>query len=396
MALNAGVEGISGDIVPGERLSAPVVAVLGDVAAEAFYGYAPTAHAEEAQLIMNDGRDANGASTFSWVLHNDQGSILSPDIPGYVTVAYANIEMLRDSIGTYRDRRGVEAIKTASTDNATPKEFWGRVWNRNMRGHGTQRLDWKSRSTGYQIGYELDSHVDGGATASTNVYASYIAGDGNAYDRLRSESALVTADKHAGHMKTHNVNVGITRTYINAQQGYKDLVFQLSGLKNKYDSKRGTSASNHGWGATASFEQGANYHLNHKWYVEPMYQLMVNYFSLKDFNDGFREVSQGSHWDALFRAGGRLYYRDPSSAQPDNLLFVKAYYVRDFENNGKAQIGRSNITEKNAKQWAEVGVGFQINSAKNTYFFMDAGIDRNLGGAYRRSYNVNAGISHKW
>ena len=265
-----------------------------------------------------------------------------------------------------------------------------------MRGHGLKRLDWKSRGTGYQIGYEVHAGEDQGTSSRTNIYASYLAGDSNAYDRLRSESALVTVDKHAGHMKTHNLNLGITRTYINENQGYKDLVFQLSALQNKYDSNRGTRASNHGWGATASFEQGATFQLSPQWYVEPMYQLMVNYFSLQDFNDGLRDISQGSHWDALLRLGGRLYFRDPHLSEQDKFFYVKAYYARDFEHNGRAQIGRSYIEEENSKQWGELGIGFQFNRSKNTYFFMDAGADRNIGGAYRQAYNFNVGVNHRW
>lgn len=391
-------DGIAGNIelATNPQESVPVVTVNGSVGADAFYGVAQTTNAGEAQLKFVKKSGAQGGD-FVWTLSASNGEeIYSPDIPGYVVAPYVNVEMLRDSIGTYRSRKGGEYNNGYDFKNWGETGIWARAWHKHLKANGTSRLDWKSRSTGYQFGYEIDNAVSEKGSIRSDAYISYVFSHSDAFDQLRAESGALVNNKHAGRMKTNNFNIGWTRTYMYDDQSYKDLVLQASSIKNRYAGNRGTQASNRGFALTASFEQGWHYGFAEKWYLEPMYQFMVGHMSLKDFHDGYRDVSQGGRWDALLRAGGRLYFKDAVENQKNNLVYAKAYVVHDFSPQSKAQIGVSDVREKHAKNWAEIGLGFEVKNGKSTYFFLEGNMDRNLGGAYRNSYSVNFGINHKW
>lgn len=388
------VNGIAGDVTLMDNpvIPVPEIIISGNVAENAFWGYAPTNNAGEAQLLI----DTQGKK-FYWTLKTSGGNeIYSPDIPGYVLTGYINMEMIRDSVGTYRDRIGGEYNQAADYGDSYDGKTWGRAWHKNLKAHGDTRLDWKSNSSGYQFGYKFENRTTKNGLVRTDGYFSYARSSSKAYDDFSSESGQIINNKYSGSMHTHNVNLGLTRTYVSNTNSYTDMVIQFSNLKNHYEGRRGGKAANKAMGLTLSLEQGKQFDLNDRWYIEPMYQIMANYISMKDFNDGIRNVSQGSYWDGLIRVGGRIYFRDPINEAQNNLLYMKAHYVRDFKSNGSAQVGRSKIVEANAKQWADFGLGFQVNASKNTYFFMDAGFQRNLGGPVKSSHSVQFGINHKW
>lgn len=375
--------------------STPVVTVNGTADDSAFYGVAQTKNAGEAQLKYQ--KNKSGGGDFFWTLEASNGEeIYSPDIPSYVVTPYMNMELVRDAIGTYRSRKGGEYNNGYDFNYWGDKGIWARSWHKSVKSHGTERLDWKSLATGYQFGYEIENINKEKGTIRSDAYISYSFASGDTYDQFRSESAQIINNKHAGKTKTNNFNLGLTRTYLSNDNSYKDFVFQISSLKNRYSGNRGSNASNKGWAVTASFEQGFQYSIDENWHFEPMYQFMISHMRLNDFNDGYRNVTQKAHWDGLIRLGSRLYFKDPVRNNQNNLLYAKAHLVHDFASNGKTQIGSSNVREKNAKQWAEIGLGFEVTNGKSTYFFLEANIERNLGGAYRNAHSVNFGINHKW
>ena len=379
--------------------SADVIKINGSENGTVFYGTADSSNAGIVKLVKNT------PTTYAWTYAayggdggdgGDGGEpIYSDSVPGYVLGAYVNMEQIRDSISHYKYRKGTENYQNEKFEK---ENFWARTWGRHIKGSGESRLDWKSNTMGLQMGYEFNHKILGDTTVIDDTYFSYSHANSKAYDEYRFDSSINNINKNTntGSMKTNNFSLALSRTYLNKNGNYTDMLMQLSALKNKYYSNYSRAANNSGWAGSFSWEQGTTYAFKENFHIDPMYQVIGSYLSLKDFNDGARDISQGSHWDGLLRVGARIYYQGEFLGKKNNTYYLNTYYSHDFTHNGKAKIGIDNIIEKNSKQWVEFGVGLQSYKNKNTYFFLDTGVEKNIGGPFRRSYKINAGMTHRW
>ena len=179
---------------------------------------------------------------------------------------------------------------------------------------------------------------------------------------------------------------------------------QLSHLRNKYQSRDNVKVSQNGWGVALSAEVGRPYAISKHapgeggWMIEPQAQLIYQHVNLNDFNDGIRQVDQGSENGLRGRVGARLAYNGPTSDKSlqTNTFYAVANIWHDFTKPSSVNIGQDRLREKYASTWAEVGLGVQAPIGKHSYVYADARYERDLGSSKREGYRGTVGLKYTW
>ncbi|MGB5108488.1 MAG: autotransporter outer membrane beta-barrel domain-containing protein [Formosimonas sp.] len=403
----------------------PVVIVDGDNAAGTFTGTAQTTGAAEVQLTS---RGAGAGREYYWTMNAKPiipvdpvdppvdpvdppipPVIYNPSVPAYVEMPRANMELGYATLATLHERRGEnqtlawDECGTCGTD--AKGQTWGRILGKHLEQDGKTRLNMTSNIYGIQIGHDFKiKRTDKGAHQLTGVYLSYGRSNTNFYDNYRAVNGIISDDKYTGKGISDSASLGLTHTRYAPNGSYLDLVAQLSYLHNKYQSRRGVDVGQNGFGAVLSAEVGRPYALNKHasnesgWMIEPQAQLIYQYVDLKGFNDGIRQVDQGSQSGLRGRVGVRVAHNAQSSGDDyqTNTFYGVANIWHDFLNPKAVSIGQDRVGEKYATTWAEIGLGVQRAVGKHSYVYADARYEHDLGKTKRDGYRGTIGIKHTW
>jgi outer membrane autotransporter protein len=403
----------------------PVVIVDSDNAAGTFTGTAQTTGAAEVQLTS---RGAGAGREYYWTMNAKPiipvdpvdppvdpvdppipPVIYNPSVPAYVEMPRANMELGYATLATLHERRGEnqtlawDECGTCGTD--AKGQTWGRILGKHLEQDGKTRLNMTSNIYGIQIGHDFKiKRTDKGAHQLTGVYLSYGRSNTNFYDNYRAVNGIISDDKYTGKGISDSASLGLTHTRYAPNGSYLDLVAQLSYLHNKYQSRRGVDVGQNGFGAVLSAEVGRPYALNKHasnesgWMIEPQAQLIYQYVDLKGFNDGIRQVDQGSQSGLRGRVGVRVAHNAQSSGDDyqTNTFYGVANIWHDFLNPKAVSIGQDRVGEKYATTWAEIGLGVQRAVGKHSYVYADARYEHDLGKTKRDGYRGTIGIKHTW
>lgn len=405
--------------------SVPVVQVGTSSSENAFTGTAQTSGAAEVQLAKRS--TANG-DEYYWTMQALEKSppikpvepvkplkptpIYSNAVAGYVAIPHVNQEQGFTSVGTLHERRGEHLNSDiANCDNCekqpnnwTNGQTWGRVLGKHLKQDGKNRLNADTDITGIQIGHDFFNQInDNGSHNHTGAYISYTRGNTDFSDDYRAVNGVIVGDKYTGKGKSDAISLGITNTYYTANNGYLDLVGQLSYLHNKYEARNGINPdSQDGWGLAISAEAGQPFVLSNEsneqnnWTIEPQAQLIYQYVNLDSFNDQYRHVDQNGQDALRGRVGVRLAYNGQTANATPATFYAVGNVWHDFINPSSVDIGKDSVREKYAKTWGEVGVGLKIGLQKNSFLYSDVRYEHDFGSTKRTGFRGSLAFEHKW
>lgn len=440
--------GIIGDVTQSDVAKnggwqSPVATVLGTDSGSTFTGTANTTNAGAAQLSHN-------GNSYYWTLQAcpagtvPQGGmcvvptptpaptpapapvpatpIWAPAVSGYVQTPRIDREIGFAQMGQLHQRVGEQ--QTWSWDNCgklcgdykklvgegnKPYPIWGRMGAGTLKEQGQNRLGYKTNDSLIQFGADIDVGTgDDGSHRHSGAMLTYSHGSNTFYDKYSAANGIITDDKLAGSGSTDMLSLGGYSTWYTANGTYLDLVGNASWLRNKYASRDGVGASQHGYGIGLSAEVGRPWQLgSSNWQIEPQAQLSYQYVHLNNFNDGVRNVSGQSGGTLRGRLGARLAWNADNGQQLTNTFYGILNVLHDFNGNrSSATIGKDVITENYGRTWGEIGIGGQIPLGKSAYLFGDIRYERNLGGYKnqvftgnnhsRDGYNGRIGVKYQW
>ncbi|MFV0284492.1 MAG: autotransporter outer membrane beta-barrel domain-containing protein, partial [Castellaniella sp.] len=351
--------GIIGDVTLSEtpkngQWLAPVVTVQGTDLNKSgtFVGAAETTNAGQAQLVQRDSADG---SSYYWTLaaktpnpdpdptpdpdpKPDPIPIYTPGTSGYVQMSRIDRETGLEQLGKLHERVSEQQTGDSNASGATanndPHPVWGRLNVTDLKEQGEDRFGYATKDSFIQFGTDLRVRTDEERNHQhLGVMVTYSRGDHDFYDRYRAENGVVTDRKHVGTGTTDMYSLGAYSTWYSANGAYLDLVGNLSGIHNTYDSGSG-SASQNGYGLGVSVEVGHPWQLGRSaWQIEPQAQLSYQYVHLNDFDDDVRTIDDQSGGTLRGRLGARLAYNNDNGEQRTHTFYVTANVLHDFTGN---------------------------------------------------------------
>src|SRR5690625_5065278 len=381
------------------------IVVTGGTYDGAFIGTARTTGAGEAQLVRN-------GDNFRWTLKaqitpdpspDPDIDIFAPEVPGYVQMPHANLEMGYTMLSTLHERVGEQqALSWDGCDTCAAglsKQTWGRMLGRHQKLDGRKRLNFDMNTYGLQIGqdFHIQQNPNNNSRRHSGVYASYAHAKTDFYDENRAVNGIISGDKYMGKGSTDRLALGVYSTYYTEQGSYLDMVGELAYLRNKYQARNGAKTSQNGYSAAASIEVGKPIHLgNSNWLVEPQSQLIYQYLNLNNINDGLKSVQQKNLHALRGRIGARLAYNKEGTRKRTNTFYIIGNIWHDLSASGSVKIGQDKVREKYNRTWIEGGVGAQTPIGKQSYLYVDARYEHSLSKQRRMGYRGMIGLNYHW
>ncbi|WP_239373978.1 autotransporter outer membrane beta-barrel domain-containing protein [Snodgrassella gandavensis] len=406
----------------GTIYSAPVIRVEGQINGTGFTGNVRTKNAGAAQLSGRKVSQPNGTSAteYAWTLTatkpTDPAKPIKPTPPkevpiyaepvsAYVQMPTVDMELGFTTIGTLHERRGENQTYNITGANNTAlgdkqQQTWGRVLVKHLDKNGKRRLDTAGNQSVLQIGHDfiLDENNKTGTRRHIGGYVAYGHNENDFRDQYRAENGYIVDDHYTGKGRTDAVSVGGYGTFYGNNGGYVDLVGQVTYLRNKYNARTNESVHQNGWGAAVSAEAGKSFTVyGNNWFVEPQAQLVYQYLSLDNFNDGIRHIDQHNPSALRGRVGMRFGYNGtPTDNLPPSSFYGIANIWHDFVNPKSVDIGRDSLKEEYAKTWGEVGVGIQLPITRQSHFYGDVRYEKNFGSDKRKGFKGTLGYKYTW
>ncbi|WP_239324754.1 autotransporter outer membrane beta-barrel domain-containing protein [Snodgrassella gandavensis] len=394
-----------------------VIHVEGEIDGQGFTGDSPTKNAGKANLKKID---HDGSTDYAWTLKATESTdpakpikptppkevpIYAEPVSAYVQMPTVDMELGFTTIGTLHERRGENQTYNITGANNTAlgdkqQQTWGRVLVKHLDKNGKRRLDTAGNQSVLQIGHDfiLDENDQAGTRRHIGGYVAYGHNENDFRDQYRAENGYIVDDHYTGKGRTDAVSVGGYGTFYGNNGGYVDLVGQVTYLRNKYNARTNESVHQNGWGAAVSAEAGKSFTVyGNNWFVEPQAQLVYQYLSLDNFNDGIRHIDQHNPSALRGRVGMRFGYNGtPTDNLPPSSFYGIANIWHDFVNPKSVDIGRDSLKEEYAKTWGEVGVGIQLPITRQSHFYGDVRYEKNFGSDKRKGFKGTLGYKYTW
>ncbi|WP_239324759.1 autotransporter outer membrane beta-barrel domain-containing protein [Snodgrassella gandavensis] len=395
-----------------------VIHVEGEIDGQGFTGKSLTKNAGEAQLRKTDQSLYGRTGTdYAWTLTAKiptdpakptppkEVPIYAEPVSAYVQMPTADMELGFTTIGTLYERRAENQTYNITGANNTAlddkqQQTWGRIVVKHLDKNGKQRLDTAGNQSVLQIGHDfiLDENNKTGTRRHIGGYVAYGHNENDFRDQYRAENGYIVDDHYTGKGRTDAVSVGGYGTFYGNNGGYVDLVGQVTYLRNKYNARTNESVHQNGWSAAVSAEAGKSFTVyGNNWFVEPQAQLVYQYLSLDNFNDGIRHIDQHNPSALRGRVGMRFGY---NGATTDSLPPASFYGItniwHNFINPKSVDIGRDSLKEEYAKTWGEVGVGIQLPITRQSHFYGDVRYEKNFGSDKHKGFKGTLGYKYTW
>lgn len=356
-----------------------------------FVGTVNTAGTQQAQLAKN-------GNNYHWTLKANNGAdLVNPDAVSYLQTTQLSLGMGWEHIGMLHQRIGSQYHNGSyTTSGSHHQDLWMRWLGSRSQTQGRDRFGADSKTIGLQIGHNLHTGQSAsGGRHYSGLMLAYSHGNHRLYDKYRSISGIVAADKYTGQSHTDIVSISGYHTRYSQTGAYVDFVGQLSWLRNRH-----SQATQHGLATALSAEIGKPYSLANNWYIEPQAQLVYQYQHLNATTDNVgRQIHSNNTHRLTARVGTRLLW---SNGNKD--AYVLANIIRPI-GNIKTTIDGSTLHE-NFNTWqAQVGLGGQWQLTPALHLYADARYTRSLGKGntvWRNSnsrfsaYSGNVGLRFTW
>lgn len=367
----------------------------------AFTGKAQTTGLTEVQLAK---RTVDNRDEYYWTMKAKTKSqaetnktIYADSVAGYTLMPSVNFEQGFTTLANLRERRGDLYCLDCANDNS--QNTWARIFGKNQKQDGKERLKFDTNIFGLQIGHDFSiTPLDNNGLNLLGGYISYSKAKTDFSDKYRAKDGIITSNKKTGKGESDNFSLGITNTYYTGGGTYVDLVGQLSYLRNKYNARTGKNPSTQaGWGIALSAEVGHSFPLNGtSWSIEPQTQLIYQYLKLDSFKDNVRHVDQNNPDTLRGRVGLMIAYNANDNESRSTSIYAIGNILHDFYSPDDVKIGHDKINEKFNKTWGEIGLGLNIPVTSQSELYGDIRSEHNFGGSKRQSFRGDIGLKVNW
>ena len=219
-----------------------------------------------------------------------------------------------------------------------------------------------------------------------------------ALDYIKGKSNLTRVN---GTGDNERVSGSAFDTWLGEKGHYRDIVVRFGRIRNSYDignsQGKEMSADYHNNFGSISLEYGRKKDMQKGWYIEPQSQLQVARIGSASYH-----TKQGifNHQDAITSIIGRLGFRlgYENAAKTRNYYF-KADVMHEFDGDraitASDKYGYSLRKDYDGQRtWGDVGVGADIKTGKDSYFWLD--LERSFGSGISRTWQINGGFSWQW
>ncbi|WP_249961908.1 autotransporter outer membrane beta-barrel domain-containing protein [Histophilus somni] len=309
-------------------------------------------------------------------VYKNQKPIFSQTVPGYVLMPKANMDLSLDSLSAV----------DKSSDN-----LWVKVLKTENTANGKERLNMKVKNEGIQVGTKFTVNSN-----KLGAYFTYQQGKLNFMDKYRAENGYVVADKNTGTGEVKALSLGLTGTREIHNGINLDLIGQLTLLNNKYHSRDEFVVENKGVNIALSSEIRKTFVIkenkakNSKIVIEPQAQLIYQRLKMKDFNDGYRQVSQGNN-DLRLRLGSQITYENKKQK-----YYAKVNLWQNLINSAIAKIGKDTVKEKYAKNNIELGLGMKMPIFEKANIYGDVLYNKSIGSEKNDAIKATIGINYQF
>lgn len=221
---------------------------------------------------------------------------------------------------------------------------------------------------------------------------------GLAFDYMKGSTSY---DDIAGKGNNSRKGIWLYDTWIGDDGHYSDYILKWGHLENDFEIA-GTKKLNLIKGNydndvfSASAEYGYMKNLKNDWYITPQVQLQLAKVTGADYTTNQNTNVHVDGIDSIIgRAGFKLGKNFGDNKK--NTFYLKADVLREFL--GEQFVSVKDVTSDNeyvgfkydhSGYWYDVGFGFNIETKKDSYVFLD--VERRFGNGNKNSYQINGGF----
>lgn len=221
---------------------------------------------------------------------------------------------------------------------------------------------------------------------------------GLAFDYMKGYTSY---DDIAGKGNNSRKGIWLYDTWIGDDGHYSDYILKWGHLENDFEIA-GTKKLNLIKGNydndvfSASAEYGYMKNLKNDWYITPQVQLQLAKVTGADYTTNQNTNVHVDGIDSIIgRAGFKLGKNFGDNKK--NTFYLKADVLREFL--GEQFVSVKDVTSDNeyvgfkydhSGYWYDVGFGFNIETKKDSYVFLD--VERRFGNGNKNSYQINGGV----
>ena len=221
---------------------------------------------------------------------------------------------------------------------------------------------------------------------------------GLAFDYMKGSTSY---DDIAGKGNNSRKGIWLYDTWIGDDGHYSDYILKWGHLENDFEIA-GTKKLNLIKGIydndvfSASAEYGYMKNLKNDWYITPQVQLQLAKVTGADY---ITNQNTNVHVDGIDSIIGRAGFKLGKNFGDNkkNTFYLKADVLREFL--GEQFVSIKDVTSDNeyvgfkydhSGYWYDVGFGFNIETKKDSYAFLD--VERRFGNGNKNSYQINGGF----
>lgn len=221
---------------------------------------------------------------------------------------------------------------------------------------------------------------------------------GLAFDYMKGSTSY---DDIAGKGNNSRKGIWLYDTWIGDDGHYSDYILKWGHLENDFEIA-GTKKLNLIKGNydndvfSASAEYGYMKNLKNDWYITPQVQLQLAKVTGADY---ITNQNTNVHVDGIDSIIGRAGFKLGKNFGDNkkNTFYLKADVLREFL--GEQFVSVKDVTSNNeyvgfkydhSGYWYDVGFGFNIETKKDSYAFLD--VERRFGNGNKNSYQINGGF----
>ena len=221
---------------------------------------------------------------------------------------------------------------------------------------------------------------------------------GLAFDYMKGSTAY---DDIAGKGNNSRKGIWLYDTWIGDDGHYSDYILKWGHLENDFEvfdtEKLNLIKGNYDNDVfSASAEYGYMKNLKNDWYITPQVQLQLAKVTGADY---ITNQNTNVHVDGIDSIIGRAGFKLGKNFGDNkkNTFYLKADVLREFL--GEQFVSVKDVTSDNeyvgfkydhSGYWYDVGFGFNIETKKDSYAFLD--VERRFGNGNKNSYQINGGF----
>lgn len=221
---------------------------------------------------------------------------------------------------------------------------------------------------------------------------------GLAFDYMKGSTSY---DDIAGKGNNSRKGIWLYDTWIGDDGHYSDYILKWGHLENNFEvfdtEKLNLIKGNYDNDVfSASAEYGYMKNLKNDWYITPQVQLQLAKVTGADYTTN---QNTNVHVDAIDSIIGRAGFKLGKNFGDNkkNTFYLKADVLREFL--GEQFVSVKDVTSDNeyvgfkydhSGYWYDVGFGFNIETKKDSYAFLD--VERRFGNGNKNSYQINGGF----